>query len=109
MDEVLDGSTTCSFCRGPSDVFGEHALCRKKTEFYTPHLAVVEFLTKYIRAAGVKVGNEVQIGNRQRPADLLLTRWTGERPLAVIPPVAELSVQQTQTFFWGSLNLLRAS
>ena len=66
----------------PSDVFGDHALCCRKTEFYTRHLTVVEFLTKYIRAAGVKVDNEVQIGGRQRPADLFLTRWTGERTLA---------------------------
>ena len=55
------------------------SLCCKKTEFYSRHLAVVEFFTKYIRVAGVRVDNEVQIGGRQRPADLLLTRWTGER------------------------------
>ena len=42
----------------------------------------MEFLSQYIRAAGLKVENDVQIGGRQRPADLLITRWTGLLPLA---------------------------
>ena len=72
----------CPFCDGPSDIFGDHVLCCKKAEFYSRHQAVVEFLSQYIRAAGIKVENDVQIGGRQRPADLLITRWTGLLPLA---------------------------
>ena len=82
VEETTDGPAVCPFCDGPSDIFGDHVLCCKKAEFYSRHQAVVEFLSQYIRAAGIKVENDVQIGGRQRPADLLITRWTGLLPLA---------------------------
>ena len=36
----------------------------KKTEFYSRHQAVVEFVSKYIRAAGIKVHNDVPFGGK---------------------------------------------
>lgn len=81
-EEVTDGAAVCPFCDGPCDVFGDHALCRKKTELNSRHEAVVEYFTLYVRAAGLKVENDVQIGGRLRPADILLTRWACGLPFA---------------------------
>ena len=80
VEATADGSAVCPYCEGPCDVYGDHLLCCKKVEFYSRHQAVVEFLTKYIRAAAVE--NDGQIGGRLRPADLLMTRWSGEYPCA---------------------------
>ena len=64
VEEVSEGATCCPFCGGSADVFGEHVLCCKRTEFYSRHQAVVECLSKYLRAAGIKVDNDVAIGGR---------------------------------------------
>ena len=64
----------------------------KKRKFCSRRQAVVEFLSKYIPVAGNKGDDDVQIGGRLRPVDLLITRGTGGRPLAgdvvVTHPVA---------------------
>jgi hypothetical protein len=56
-EEATDGAAACPFCDGPCDVFGDHALCCKKTEFYSRHQGVVECFTQCVRAAGIKVEN----------------------------------------------------
>ena len=63
-EEATDGATVCPFCDGLCAVFGDHALCCKKTEFYSRHQAVVECFTQYVRAAGIKIENDVQVGGR---------------------------------------------
>ena len=73
----------CPFCHGPTDVFGDHFLCCNKYEFHSRHEAVVSMKSHFLRAAGLRVQNEIGIQGRQRPADIFLDHWAGEDPVAV--------------------------
>ena len=65
------------------DSFGDHLLCCNKAEFYTRHQVIVQCLTAFVAAAGLRVANEVQIDGRERPADIFVDRWTTPDPAAV--------------------------
>ena len=78
---------TCPYCHATADHFGDHILCCDRVEFYTRHEAVVNILTRFIRASGDQVANDVGIHGRKRPADLFIARWSEELPVAVDIPV----------------------
>ena len=84
-DLLYDGSGTvvCPFCHGCADCFGDHILCCDKAEFTTRHEAIVSQLTHFLQAAGLAVQNNVAVGGHERPADILVTRWTDNAPVAV--------------------------
>ena len=44
---------------------------------------MVSTTTHFLRSAGIRVRNKVQVGDRQRPADILMDNWTGAEPAAV--------------------------
>ena len=50
---------------------------------FSRHQALVHSLTLHIRSAGIRVTNEVQVGGRERPADIFVHHWTTEYPVAV--------------------------
>lgn len=83
----MDNKTPCPFCSQCCDRFGDHVLTCKKVEFYTRHKAVVDLLTRFVKAAKLKVENEVTIAQQKRPADLLIDRWTRGAPVAVDPTI----------------------
>ena len=75
-----EGEVRCLFCHDVCDPFGDHTLTCKKAEFHSRHYAIVDLLTRFIRAAKIKVENEITVGDRKRPADLLATTWTRGSP-----------------------------
>ena len=104
LGELLYGacneSVVCPFCRGCADCYGDHILCCDKAEFTTRHEAVVSQLTHFLQAAGLSIQNNVGVGGRERPADILVTRWTDNEPVAVDvtithPLAPHLGVNQT--------------
>ena len=91
---------TCPFCQDAADAYGDHFLCCKKYQFHSRHQAIVGTLTHFLRSSGLTVQNEVKIGERERPADVFLNRWTAAEPAAVdvtvthpLAPSYGLSVQ----------------
>ena len=61
------------------DSFGNHILCCNKAEVYTRHQIIVKCLTVFEAAAGMRVSNEVQVAERERPAAMLVVRLNGSR------------------------------
>jgi len=78
-----DSTTLCPFCSAPTDCYGDHFVCCKRVEFHSRHLAVVSSLTKMMDASGLRVANEVTVSNKKRPADIFVSHWSDNGPLAV--------------------------
>ena len=72
------------FCSESSDFFfGDHFLCCKRYDFHARHDAVVAATTRFLRAGGFTIRNEVQMGDRERPADIFISNWTSTEPAAL--------------------------
>ena len=75
-------------------IFSEVVPCCNKVEFYTRHQVIVKCLTAFVAASGIRTTNEVQVGGRERPADIFLDRWTTTEPAAVDVTVTHLLAPQ---------------
>ena len=74
----------CAACGSPIDVFGDHAVKCARTGFTLRHLGVQNYLCQVLSAAHVAHNREVAVGTAgDRPADIMLTRWSGGQDMAV--------------------------
>jgi len=63
----------CPLCRGPVDVFGDHAVSCKKLGFGDRHLGTQTFFCQVLTQSRVPHDREVDIAGKGRhPADILL-------------------------------------
>ena len=84
---VFDQCGPCPACLQESDVLGDHALCcGSGGERISRHNALRDAIFETAVAAGlgpVKEGRFLLPGNDRRPADVLVTNWTGGKYAAM--------------------------
>ena len=75
--------TPCDDCGQPLDIYGDHLLSCRYGGAWKRHNFVAATLNAIAVSAGITTSREVQINGKERPADLLLSRWDGNRDAAV--------------------------
>ena len=74
----------CAACGAPVDVFGDHAVKCARSGFSLRHLGIQNYLCQVLSDARVAHNREVPVGSTgMRPADIMLTRWSQGRDMAV--------------------------
>ena len=60
-EPLLEDKAPCPFSSQNCDRYGDHVITCKRVEFYTRHKAVVDLLTRFIKAAKLKVAVDGKI------------------------------------------------